>query len=267
MSKQASESQQYWDKLASEAAVVGAKTLNIEKNWLAIYADERVGSLLLETVNRYRKEAKAYLLDIGCGPGKWINLLVKRFTHVTGVGIDLSTEMLKQAKKRISRGNVNLAGMNVAKLGFPSELFHLVTSVTVLQHILDDETWRNAIKEMVRVTKPKGHIIIYEIASPVWQFKVRKLSEYVSQFEMVGARLIHWRGADPSYPATMLGLLQYGRSFNPEEVYNFDKKHAKLLSQLSMILATLARIIDFHTGKTIFGLLAPHKIMVYEKIS
>ena len=60
--------------------------------------------------------------------------------------------------------------------------------------------------------------------------------------------------------------LQYGRSFNPRKVYYFNK-HAKFLSKLSMILATLARIIDFHAGKTISGLLAPHKIMVYEKRS
>jgi ubiquinone/menaquinone biosynthesis C-methylase UbiE len=266
MSNQVTKSQQYWNKLASEAAVPRAKILKTEKNWLATYADMRVGGLLVETASRYVKEATGYLLDIGCGPGKWTNLMIRNFTHVTGIGIDLSTEMLKQAKRRINRVNMNLVGMNAAKLGFPCGLFHLVTSVTVLQHILDDETWRNAIKEMVRVTKPNGHIIICEIASPIWHFKVRRVHEYVSQFEMVGARLIYWRGADPSYFMTMLGLIQYGRSFNPRKVYYFNK-HAKFLSKLSMILATLARIIDFHAGKTISGLLAPHKIMVYEKRS
>jgi ubiquinone/menaquinone biosynthesis C-methylase UbiE len=253
----------YWDKLALEAGQ--SKALGSRKNFIAIYADARVRDLLLDSVNRYGNEAQGYLLDIGCGPGKWTSLLAESFHQLRVIGIDLSMQMLKLAKRRIRSGIANFAEMNAIKLGFRSDLFNIVTSVTVLQHISDyDCAWRRTIWELVRVTKPKGHIIIYEIATPIWHFKVRRLDEYVSEFRMAGAKLMYWKGVDPSYPLTLLGLLQYYRSFELEKVYS-SEKHPQLLSRMSMILAKLARIVDSRIGTTVLGILAPHKFMVFEK--
>jgi len=257
-------SEAYWDKLALEATKPKIKTINLGKNWLAIYTDTRVGSLLVDAITKYWKDNGGYLLDVGCGSGKWTNLFAQSFSQLRTIGIDLSREMLKLAKMQSSKENTHLTRMNIAKLALPNNRFDVVTSVTVLQHISDHETWRTAVKEIVRVTRPQGHVIIYDAFLPIGRFRVKKLREYVSYFKAAGAKLIHWEGADPSYPIKVGGLIEYGRSFSQEKVYYF-KNFPKFSSKFSQILATVAYVLDVYVGKTILGMMAPHKIIVFKK--
>jgi SAM-dependent methyltransferase len=254
----------YWDKVALEARLK-IRTSGSYDNWLAIYTDARVSSLLVDALRQYQNGNGGSLLDLGCGSGKWVSLFAKRFPKMTMLGIDLSKQMLELAKMQTNKQkNIGLANMNATRLAISDDRFELITTVTVLQHIADDNSWRAAIREIVRVTKPKGHITVCDATISVGSLKVRKLGEYVSCFKDEGARLIHWEGVDPSYLIKAVGLVQYGRSFNTRRVYCFTH-FQRFSSKFSMVLAAIASTIDIHMGKTHLGVIAPHKILVFEK--
>lgn len=256
-------SEAYWNRVASEAKPE-TKAVDSGKNWLAIYTDARVGRLLIDAITPYSSRKGGYLLDVGCGPAKWAGLFAHIFPQLTIVGIDLSKQMLELARLRSDKKNIQLANMNAAELALPDNRFDIAASVTVLQHISDDEIWRNALKEIVRVTKPEGHIVIFDAFLSIGQYKVRKLHEYISSLRLAGARLVSWEGADPSYPIKAMELIEYGRSFNQEKVYYFDTL-PKFSSMFSRALANVSCALDAHLGKTTIGMLAPHKVLVFEK--
>src|SRR5918995_3134328 len=107
----------------------------------------------------------AEVLDVGCGVGRWSRLLAARGAHVTG--IDLSSTMIAQAKRRASQAGViercDFLVQDSAELALHRK-FDLVLGVTVLQHMLDSGSVRNAIQRMVEHLAPHGRIILLEAA-------------------------------------------------------------------------------------------------------
>jgi ubiquinone/menaquinone biosynthesis C-methylase UbiE len=273
----------YWDTVAIEAereelATRRAKWQRAATNWLAHYVENKSRDFIIQTIERYvRLSDDAQILDVGCGPGKWVNFFAKRGFSVTG--IDSSPWMIRLAKKMVKhelKSHVKFYVMNAAKLNLPSNSYDLVNCVTVLQHILNEEDWRKAVYEMVRVTKPLGYTLLFE-AAPSFPFKkntarllFKTMREYVSEFEKVGARLVYWRGTDISFPITFLGLKKYAASFGKRRYYYTDSEIAflppKFLSLLSRIVATFAKQIDYELAETPLGFLSVGKILLFRKV-
>lgn len=92
------------------------------------------------------------ILDVGCGTGRHLTCFRpdnKLF------GIDQSDEMLGTARERMGQASFQIA--SAEEIPFDTNSFDLVYSVRVLQHIRNQE---QAIREMVRVCKPNGMLII-----------------------------------------------------------------------------------------------------------
>lgn len=113
-------------------------------------------------VGRYA--AGKQVLEVGCGTG----LILQRVTAMAGsaVGVDLSPGMLRAAR---ARGLAVQEG-SATELPFADESFDVSYSFKVLAHIPD---WDRCLSEMVRVTRPGGHIIvdIYNRHSLRWLIK------------------------------------------------------------------------------------------------
>jgi SAM-dependent methyltransferase len=92
------------------------------------------------------------LLENGCGVGMYLEHLAPFGGGVTGLEFDF--ERARQAGKR-SRGVVNADGEH---LPFDNEVFDLILSHEVLEHVSDD---RAAVVQMVRVLRPGGHMVIF----------------------------------------------------------------------------------------------------------
>ena len=268
-------SEGYWNAVAREVENNG-KQLR-KRNWLANYADFRAQDMLLSLIDKYIKiNENVDVLDVGCGAGKWSILFAKKHFNVTG--IDFSKQMIELAKKNVTLNglrNIKFYVMNVVNLYLPDGTFDLVNSVTVLQHILDDQKWKNAISEIIRVTRNQGYLVIYEMA-PIFTFKkelpytrIRTMKEYVSLFKESGARLITWRGVNLSFPLTVFGLRKYSTSFNKIQVYYYTGGKIKInfLSFLSKLIAKSAKYVDYGLANTPWGLLAPSKIMLFQKVN
>jgi len=108
---------------------------------------ESVLSVLDLTQNK-----KTLILDAGCGSGRFLTPLSK---NINIVGTDFSKGLLEKAKKGARKVPLCLA--DVEHLPFKNESFNTVLLVRVLQHIA---TQNNAIRELSRVTKNGGSLII-----------------------------------------------------------------------------------------------------------
>jgi len=96
------------------------------------------------------------ILDVGCGTGLFFSHLTKKVETV--VGLDISHELLLQAKKR-ARGidNVFLIQADADYLPFRKDFFSFVFAFTMLQNMPKPiET----LKEIKQVTKSEGFIVI-----------------------------------------------------------------------------------------------------------
>lgn len=92
-------------------------------------------------------------LDLACGTGRW--------THLTNHGVDISPAMLTIAKQK--HPNVNFHESTATDLPFENQTIGATLSMHLMMH-LDQETLRNILKEVKRVTAPNG-IFIFDFPS------------------------------------------------------------------------------------------------------
>jgi ubiquinone/menaquinone biosynthesis C-methylase UbiE len=119
-----------------------------------------------EALNRIVQWAEAgpddTVLDVACGPGLLVCAFARVAKHATGV--DLTPAMLAQARKaQEEQGlkNVSWQPGNVYSLQFPQAQFSIVSSRFAFHHLQDPLA---ALKEMKRVCKPDGRIVVADMA-------------------------------------------------------------------------------------------------------
>lgn len=102
------------------------------------------------------------VLDVACGPGLLVCAFARFVRYATG--IDLTPAMLQQAQKlQQEQGlrNVSWEQGDVTQLPYPDAHFLIVSSRFVFHHLQDPLV---VLKEMARVCKPEGRIVVADIA-------------------------------------------------------------------------------------------------------
>ena len=129
------------------------------------------------------------ILDAGCGPGRYAEILMDRGADV--IGLDLSPEMIQEAKSR----NNDRGQFFVHDLSEPFHMcvdgqFDLVLSALVLHSIPD---WTSTIREFHRILKPGGQVIV-SMEHPFFDYNYFQSEKYF-EIEHVIAK---WKGfGDP----------------------------------------------------------------------
>ncbi|HXH22268.1 MAG TPA: class I SAM-dependent methyltransferase, partial [Dehalococcoidia bacterium] len=112
-----------------------------------------------------RLRADQRLLDVGCGRASLLQVLASRVRfEKPPVGIDLSPEMLRRARRDSARAmspDISLVQGSALSLPFRSELFDVVTSSYLIKH-LDDAGLVRLLREMHRVLKAGGLALLWE---------------------------------------------------------------------------------------------------------
>jgi len=101
------------------------------------------------------------ILDVGVGTGKGALTLAEGGASV--VGLDFTTEMLQIAKRKATdaeRENVKFTRGNAAHLPFESGTFDVVVSLNFLHLFVPVDRERVFTKEMHRVLRPGGVLVI-----------------------------------------------------------------------------------------------------------
>ncbi len=98
------------------------------------------------------------VLDLGCGTGKLLNLLAARYPQLKGIGLDLSLEMLKQARKA-NRHHPRLIFVsgNAEDLPFADNQFDAVFNTISFLHYPNPE---KVFQQIARVLKPGGYFYL-----------------------------------------------------------------------------------------------------------
>ena len=99
------------------------------------------------------------MVDAGCGTGLLYEYLSKHgFNVETYVGIDISFEMVKRAKLKLSNTlNVELVNADIEYTPLRSSCSNITLSITVFNNLYDVS---KGLNELLRITKPGGTIIV-----------------------------------------------------------------------------------------------------------
>jgi malonyl-CoA O-methyltransferase len=103
------------------------------------------------------------VLDVGCGTGRYCELLAKRGARV--VGIDPSKKMLECAKAKITPDcKFDLYLGKIEDAEFSDNQFDVIVSALTVGHVLDLEP---VIRKVNRLLKDRGRLIISDM-NPYW---------------------------------------------------------------------------------------------------
>jgi len=116
-----------------------------------------------KVVNFADAKSGSKILDVATGTGKQAFAFAKKGYDV--IGIDLSEAMLKVANRKNKHGNVKFEVADATNLPFEDNSFD-VSCVSFALHDMPLNIREKVLKEMVRVTKPEGMIVIVDYALP-----------------------------------------------------------------------------------------------------
>lgn len=116
----------------------------------------------LETVNVHPGQK---YLDVGCGNGAAaIEIALRYSLEVTGIDVD--PEQIRLAEESHQGINhVRFLTADATHLPFSDGEFDIVAANKLTHHILN---WEDALAEIIRVLKPKGHLVYADIVLPQW---------------------------------------------------------------------------------------------------
>jgi demethylmenaquinone methyltransferase/2-methoxy-6-polyprenyl-1,4-benzoquinol methylase len=88
------------------------------------------------------------------------------------IGLDLSAEMLELGRKKIEKegfaNKIELLKGDAEAINFPDNSFD---AVTVAFGVRNFESLENGLREMLRVLRPGGKLVILEFSTPNWGFR------------------------------------------------------------------------------------------------
>lgn len=135
---------------------------------------------------------KAAALDFGCGTGDFVSYFSHKFNFV--VGYDISQEVLKIAKQRCKHLPNILLSNSLEKINIK---FNVVLSITVLQHILNDNELLKTLTFVSNKCKENAIFIALElvesdkfnISHPPY-LKARRLEDWKVFFQKSGFEIL-----------------------------------------------------------------------------
>lgn len=103
------------------------------------------------------------ILDVGCGRGAWLQQFVRwGATPRLLAGVDLLPDRVAEAR-RVCAAEVELRCGSATALDWPDGTFDVVLQFVVLSSILDPDVRRQVAAEMLRVVRPGGIVVSYDL--------------------------------------------------------------------------------------------------------
>jgi len=152
-------------------------------------------SLREQVLNRLAMRGDETVLDVGCGRGLFLIGTAKRLTTGKAIGVDLwqtqdqsgnSPETtLQNVRAESLEARVEIKTADARQLPFEANIFDLVLSSWALHNIYDPDGREKALREIIRVLKPSGRVIIIDI---------RHTAEYARVFKEAGFQEVRRSG-------------------------------------------------------------------------
>jgi ubiquinone/menaquinone biosynthesis C-methylase UbiE len=132
--------------------------------------------LLADEIISRRKLDKCTILDVGTGLGSLALEFAKRLPKAKIYGLDISPEMLKEAKKAAEEArikHIEFVYGDACAMKFPDSLFDLVVSFGVLHHLADLKLFFSQLK---RVLKKGAVAYLYDLQKDVPEETVAQIA-------------------------------------------------------------------------------------------
>lgn len=176
------------------------------------------------------------VLDAGCGPGKYAEILLAQGAEVTG--IDLSPRMIHWASVRNGANGHFFVHDLQEPLPFDQEAFDVVICPLVLDYIAN---WSVVFQEFYRVLKPGG-MLVFSVTHPFFDYTFFESQNY---FEKEAVSCV-WKGFDShvtvrSYRRSMMDCINplleagfvLGNLLEPKPTEEFARQDARHYEELS----------------------------------
>lgn len=142
-----------------------AKRYDFLNHFLSVNIDKRWRKLVRERLQNELSKPEGLILDVACGTGD-LSIELQQHARAKVIGTDFCRPMLavaadKNAKNHLSIPYLEGDGMN---LSFADETFDAVTIAFGLRNF---SNWLDGLKELRRVTKKGGKLVILEFSAPV----------------------------------------------------------------------------------------------------
>ena len=129
----------------------------------------------------FRLRPPAKVIDVATGTGAQAYELAKLGLDVTGV--DLSPEMLEQAKKKISKDlNLRFLHADATEIPFKDSEFD-AASISLGLHDMPYEIGLDVLREIQRVVKAEGPILIVDYMEPKKHWVAKLLYPLIKSYE------------------------------------------------------------------------------------
>jgi len=126
------------------------------------------------------------VLDVGCGTGTLLALIISKKNDIMVSGIDLSPEMIRVAKEQL-RERAELRVGDSERLPWVESSFNVVVNTDSFHHYPNPE---KALTEMKKVLKSNGHLIIADSWKPT---PIRQIMNSFMRFNESGDVRIYSR--------------------------------------------------------------------------
>jgi SAM-dependent methyltransferase len=116
--------------------------------------------------------ARAKVLDVGCGDGSsLLPLLRLGFEPSNLYGVDIRGEQIVVAQARYP--GLRLQCSDASSLEFPDGTFDIVQESMMFLQMTDQELEKKVAQQMIRVTKPGGHLLLSD-----WRYGKPGIAEF-----------------------------------------------------------------------------------------
>jgi len=150
---------------------------------------------------------KSLIGDIGCGNGRF--MLTRKDCEFEGCDrTQAMVDICQEQGLKVKQGDVT-------NIPFPNDYFDGLVCIAVIHHLATEERRKQAIRELIRVVKPGGKILI-----EVWSYEASIGSKFKFQtIEKEGFneqdKFLSW--SEPNKPETTNTPLRYYHLFKEEE--------------------------------------------------
>ncbi|MFX0132455.1 MAG: class I SAM-dependent methyltransferase [Candidatus Hodarchaeota archaeon] len=162
-----------------------------ERNLISNYDFIHTKEVLLKSLQPLKEEK---ILEIGCGPGLWTDLVAKRCARLTA--IDISEKMIEKAKENSNQRNISF--INCDLLDFVTDKkFNKIFSVRVIEYIRDKKKLFKKIRDLLILNGEL--IIITKTRNSLWDFykRLKRIIKYYNSNCFNEVRQYSWY-ANPS---------------------------------------------------------------------
>lgn len=156
----------------------------------------------------------AHVLEIGCGRGIGVDLLLHQFRAAHVTGIDSDPRQIERARRRLSghsAGHLRLQVACAENLPFESRSFDAVFDFGILHHV---PGWQSAVAEIHRVLKPGGTFFFEEVTrAALERWVYRKFLQHPVENRFSEAEFLSELASHHLYPTTSTRSILFGDIF------------------------------------------------------